>query len=97
MSRHCYRWAWIIASAGTLLAAPPTNYLDRALAAWKAGEHTNALALADLAVAAEPKATRPLNFRAQSFCPDSTIAAAATLFSSMRARSSASNAAAPLP
>jgi len=54
-----------IASAAMLVAAPTTNYLDRALAAWKAGEQTNALALVDLAVAAEPKATRPLNFRAQ--------------------------------
>lgn len=50
--------------AGSVGAAE-TDLLSRALSSWKAGEHTNALALVDQAVAESPKDIRPLNFRAQ--------------------------------
>lgn len=64
-------WLLLGCLAGSCWAAPvagkagSTNLLDRALSAWKAGEHTNALALVDQAVAAAPRDIRTLNFRAQ--------------------------------
>ena len=54
--------AWLSAAAAP---AGATNLLDRALMAWKSGDHTNALVLVDQAVAATPKDIRTLNFRAQ--------------------------------
>ncbi len=45
--------------------AAETNLLAQATVAWKAGDFTNALVLADRAVAKAPKDVRPLNFRAQ--------------------------------
>ncbi len=46
-------------------AATETNLLSRATEAWRLGQHTNALALVDQALATNPKDLRALNYRAQ--------------------------------
>lgn len=64
--RRLQRWfalGWV--GLGFTSVAAETTLLDRALASWKSGEHTNALALVDQAVKESPRDVRTLNFRAQ--------------------------------
>ncbi|MBN8249890.1 MAG: tetratricopeptide repeat protein [Verrucomicrobia bacterium] len=65
------RWWWllpaILVGVGVLDAddPKPLSVRDRAIAAWRARNYTNAIALASEAISAEPKDPRLWNFRAQ--------------------------------
>lgn len=67
MSRWWWLWPAILVGVGVLDAddPKPLTLRDRAVAAWRARNYTNAITLASEAIASEPKDPRLWNFRAQ--------------------------------